>query len=106
MIPRPEVYVSASCEGDFRDQAALACLEFKRLTGRLPNYVGVTLEMVEGLEDAYDVTGIDACNPPGVPLLFVEATDTSLPPITTLRMPPASDRVSISFARLPSDPPA
>lgn len=105
MIPKAEVYVSASCEGDFRDEASLACVEFRRLTGRLPNFVAVTLAMVEGLEDAFDVRGIDACNPPGVPLIFTDGIDQPLPPITTLRLPPASDRIAFTFARLPSDPP-
>jgi hypothetical protein len=99
MIPRPEVYVSAGCVGDFRDEAAFACGKFRNLTGRLPNFVGVTLAMVEGLEDAYDVRGIDACNPPGVPLLFVDALDLALPPMTTLRLPAASDRVEFEFVQ-------
>lgn len=104
MIPRPEVYVSASCVGDFRDEASLACQEFKRIVGRLPNYVAVTLEQVEALEEAYDCPGIDICRPPGVPLFFVDAMDTPLPPRTTLRIPPPPQRIPITVVRIPSDP--
>jgi hypothetical protein len=104
MIPRPEVCVSASWTGDFRDEATFACWEFKRVTGRLPNFVGVTLEQVEALEDAYNVSGIDACNPPGVPLLFVEARGEALPTVTMLRLPPAAERIPITGVTVPSDP--
>jgi hypothetical protein len=45
------------------------------------------------------VRGIDACNPPGVPLFFVDALDLSLPPMTTLRLPAASDRVEFEFVQ-------
>jgi hypothetical protein len=78
--PFPEVVVRADLEGDFRDEASFACWEFKRIKGRLPNYVGVHLAQVEQLEASYEMEGVglDACNPPGVPLLFLDATD--LPP--------------------------
>jgi hypothetical protein len=100
MIPRPEVYVKAGCEGDFRDEAAFACLKFRNLTGRLPNYVAVTLAMVEGLEDAYPGFGpVDACNPPGVPLFIVDGLGLPLPPMTTLRLPAASDRIEFEFVQ-------
>jgi hypothetical protein len=78
--PFPEVVVRGDLVGDFRDEAAFACWEFKRVKGRLPNFVGVQLGQVEALEAAYEMEGIglNACNPPGVPLLFLDATD--LPP--------------------------
>lgn len=71
--PYPEVDVSDVGEGDFRDDAVELIATFKRKYGRLPNYVAVRLEQVEALEVAYDCPGIMACNPPGVPLLFVGA---------------------------------
>lgn len=103
MIPRPEVYVSARRRGDFRDEAAFACQEFKRITGRMPNYVGVTLKQVEALEDAYNCPGIDVCHPPGVPLLFVEARGESLPWVTTIRLPQEAQRIPVTVVTVPVD---
>jgi hypothetical protein len=44
-------------EGDFRDLAIEFVAAFKERYGRWPNYVGVSLAQVEGLEDAYNLTG-------------------------------------------------
>ena len=108
MIPIAEVYMAASWKGDSGSELILACREFMRCAGRPPNFVAVELAQVEELEAIYSVRGIDVCNPyrsgVTVPLIFADGIDQPLPPITTLRLPPASDRIPFTFVRLPSDP--